>query len=79
MDVDVEGPTFAPLRKYMGRPGPRAYSEGKADNYEILRKVCRVLVVGAGGLGCELLKDLALMGFGNIDVIDHPNATPMDS
>ena len=30
----------------------------------------RILMVGAGGIGCELLKNLVLTGFGEIHIVD---------
>ncbi|SJX61080.1 related to ubiquitin-like protein activating enzyme [Sporisorium reilianum f. sp. reilianum] len=35
-----------------------------------LTNTAKILVVGAGGIGCELLKNLVLTGFGNIEIID---------
>ncbi|GAB7341604.1 hypothetical protein MBLNU457_7809t2 [Dothideomycetes sp. NU457] len=59
------------LDNILNRPGPFTdpdFEGGKAlaQNLEAMK----VLVIGAGGLGCEILKNLALSGFKNIDVID---------
>jgi len=60
------------VRKLLERNGPFAHEsfEPSAQIPDFVRANIRLLVVGAGGLGCELLKDLALMGFRNIHVID---------
>lgn len=64
--------TWAHLKRLLERKNPLTNPdyEPSPEMLTFLREQCRVLVVGAGGLGCELLKDLAFMGFGNIDVID---------
>lgn len=46
---------------------PDEYSS--VDAADALRN-SKILVIGAGGLGCEILKNLALTGFKSIEVID---------
>ncbi|CAG0896987.1 unnamed protein product [Darwinula stevensoni] len=60
------------VRKVLERPSPLAHPDFEPNTgiLDFLRETCKVLVIGAGGLGCELLKNLALMGFSNIHVID---------
>ncbi|KAL3421971.1 ThiF family protein [Phlyctema vagabunda] len=52
----------------MSRDYSNQKSLGKPLN--IMVKEARILMVGAGGIGCELLKNLVLTGFGEIQIVD---------
>ncbi|KAL7640125.1 UNVERIFIED_CONTAM: hypothetical protein RMT77_009539 [Armadillidium vulgare] len=60
------------VQKLLERSGPFSHQdfEPSSETLKFLQETIKVLVIGAGGLGCELLKDLALMGFNDIHVID---------
>ncbi|XP_041080419.1 NEDD8-activating enzyme E1 catalytic subunit isoform X2 [Polyodon spathula] len=60
------------VKKFLERAGPFTHPdfEPSTESLQFLLDTCKVLVIGAGGLGCELLKNLALTGFRQIHVID---------
>ncbi|KAI8817084.1 uncharacterized protein EV422DRAFT_543290 [Fimicolochytrium jonesii] len=74
---DLRAPILVPEERwrdiytYLDRTGPFA-NEGfePGETVKEFLHSLKILVIGAGGLGCELLKDLALMGFTDIHVID---------
>lgn len=65
-------PRWKHLDKILTRTGAYTDPEAFLVGDEVINNLSnmRVLVIGAGGLGCEILKNLALSGFKSIDVID---------
>ena len=60
------------IQKILARPSPFSHPdfEPNSEVLDFMLTHCRILVIGAGGLGCELLKNLSLLGFRHIHVID---------
>ncbi|KAK0483754.1 hypothetical protein IW261DRAFT_1464935 [Armillaria novae-zelandiae] len=68
---DWEG-RYDHIDQILDTPGPRtdpAFMAGSGVK-DFLRNQAKILVIGAGGLGCEILANLALTGFKDIHVID---------
>ncbi|GAA6000392.1 hypothetical protein JCM10207_007993 [Rhodosporidiobolus poonsookiae] len=71
--VSAQDNRYMHLDRILTRPGPYVDEEsfqGGSEVQSFLREQCKVLVIGAGGLGCEILANLALMGFADVHVID---------
>lgn len=58
----IADPTrYAAIDKLLDNEGPfTAEFQGADAAKDFLRNQCKVLVIGAGGLGCEILQNLAL-------------------
>lgn len=61
--------TTTPSRDQLAR---HAYARSILG-HDLFKKLdtAKILVVGAGGIGCELLKNLVLVGFGDIEIVSR--------
>ena len=71
--MDADWPNrWKHIYRYLDYSGPFAvpgFEAGMEEVKEFLHS-CSICVIGAGGLGCELIKNLALTGFKDIHLID---------
>ncbi|EFC37449.1 predicted protein [Naegleria gruberi] len=69
---EIEAERWKDLDYILKRSGPFAPADFQAgdETKQFLQDSCKVLIIGAGGLGCDLVKNLAMSGFRNIDIID---------
>jgi len=73
VDSQVQDERLIDLEKLLLRDSqfcPKELFQPCPELRDFLLTSIKVLVIGAGGLGCEILKDLALSGFRDIHVID---------
>jgi len=72
LSPEQEAVRWADLDKILYRESPLAHPDFTPgdETKEFLQKDCKILIIGAGGLGCDLVKNLALSGFKNIHIID---------
>ncbi|KAH0608888.1 uncharacterized protein H6S33_001116 [Morchella sextelata] len=66
----ADHPKWKHLNRILSRVGPFTEEGYDPDEQKAFLAKSKILVIGAGGLGCEILKNLALSGFTDIHVID---------